>query len=79
LNFETIRLREEILEEYLRLFIKVYSPVNFFRRLRNSVKMLGYFPKTPRLPMKKMFHLLKGTLNMFAISGILCSYRREFW
>ncbi len=79
LNFKTIRPRERILEEYLCLFIKVYSPANFFRRLRNSVKMLGYFPKSPKLPIKKIFLLLKGTLKMFATSGIFSPYKREFW
>ncbi|MCP4269562.1 MAG: B12-binding domain-containing radical SAM protein [Candidatus Brocadiaceae bacterium] len=79
LNFETIRPREKILEEYLSLFKKVYRPSNFFRRLRQSIKMLSYFQKSPRLPMKKMFLLLKGTLKMFAISGIFSSYRYEFW
>ncbi len=79
LNFETLRPREEILEEYLSLFKKVYRPANFFRRLRHSIKMLGYVPKAPKLPMKKMLLLFKGTLKMFAISGILSSYRHKFW
>ncbi|GAX62223.1 Fe-S oxidoreductase [Candidatus Scalindua japonica] len=79
LNFETLRPREEILEEYMSLFKKVYSPANFFRRLRNSVTMLGFFQKAPRLPKKKMFLFLKGAIQMFAISGILSSYKYEYW
>ncbi len=79
LNFETLRPREEILEEYLSLFGEVYKPINFFRRLRHSVKILGFFPKAPSLPPKKIVLLLKGTLKIFAISGIMSPYRQEFW
>ncbi len=79
LNFETLRPKEDIFEEYLSLFRDVYKPANFFRRLRLSIKILNFSKTAISIPLKKKLFLLKGALKLTVIVGIRASYKAEFW
>ncbi len=79
LNFETLRPKEDIFEEYISLFREVYKPVNFFRRLRASIRILDFSKTAINLPLNKKLIFLKGALKLVAIVGIRASYKTEFW
>ncbi|QIE57417.1 B12-binding domain-containing radical SAM protein [Pikeienuella piscinae] len=40
LNFETLRPRADILEQYLKVVKRIYEPANYFARVRKTVELL---------------------------------------
>ena len=79
LNFQTLRPREDIMNDLRRIIGEAYKPECYFSRVRKLVSLLDCSRKQLKTPLKTQLQNLRGFLRLIKAMGIKGSYRKHFW
>ena len=79
LNFDTIRPKSNILEDFKEIVDKSYEPASYFGRVKRCSLLMDCSEKKLKLPLKQQIRDLKGFAKLVWQMGIKASYRRHFW
>ena len=79
LNFEPVRSKQDIYQDYRNVIEVVYSPKEYFSRVREVTLMLDCSKKRMKLPLKHQIKDLKAFAKLIYKMGIKADYRKEFW
>lgn len=79
LNFDTLRPRKEILQDFKAIIEATYSPEKYFGRVDRCVAMMDCSKKRLRLPLREQWRDLKGFGKLIWKMGVLYPFRRSFW
>ena len=79
LNYETLRPREDIFNDFRQILYEAYKPERYFKRIRRLVFLMDCSKKRLNLPLKKRIKDLQGFLRLIKAMGVKASYRKQFW
>jgi radical SAM superfamily enzyme YgiQ (UPF0313 family) len=79
LNYETLRPREDILNDFKQILSEAYKPERYFKRIRQLVPLLDCSRKHLNLPFNTNIKNLHGFLKLIIAMGFKAPYRKHFW
>lgn len=79
LNYETLRPREDIFNDFREILYEAYKPERYFKRIQRLVFLMDCSEKRLRLPLRKRIADLRGFFRLIKIMGVKASYRKHFW
>jgi len=79
LNYETLRPREDILNDFKQILSEAYKPEQYFKRIRQLASLLDCSRKHLNLPLKTHIKNLRGFYKLIVNMGFKASYRKHFW
>lgn len=79
LNYETLRPREDILNDFKQILSEAYKPERYFKRIRQLIPLLDCSKKRLNLPLKTHIKNLRGFLKLIMAMGFKAPYRKQFW
>jgi hypothetical protein len=78
LNFRTLRQREEILEDYIAIWRRIYDPKNYFDRVLDAARSIRCKPKY-KPTLREKVTLLRAFARVVRRLGFPRATRRHFW
>lgn len=79
LNYETLRPREMILNDFKQILREAYKPERYFKRIRQLIPLLDCSRKRLYFPIKTHIKNLRGFLKLITAMGFKAPYRKQFW
>jgi radical SAM superfamily enzyme YgiQ (UPF0313 family) len=79
LNYETLRPREDILNDFKQILSEAYKPERYFKRIQQLIPLLDCSRKQLNLPLKTHIKNLRGFLKLITAMGFKAPYRKHFW
>lgn len=79
LNYETLRPRKDILNDFKLVMREAFKPKLYFGRIRRLASLLDCSRKRLNLPLKVHIKNLRGFFKLITAMGFKSPYRQHFW
>jgi hypothetical protein len=79
LNFDTMRPRLDILQDYLRVIETIHEPEKYFARVREVGRLLDSSKRRHRVPVKASLWGLRALARLALVLGVPSRTRGPFW